>query len=63
MLLVPVLGILLWLGLRAAVHSPRVRRNAALVLLVCALLVGCTMRFARENEQIFNHSNLYHSFF
>lgn len=63
MLLVPVLGILLWLGLRAAVHSPRVRRNAALVLLVCALLVGCTMRFARENEQIFNRSNLYHSFF
>lgn len=62
-LLVPVLGILLWLGLRVAARSPRMRRNTALVLLFCALLVGCTVRFTRENEQVFNRSNLYHSFF
>ena len=56
---VPVLGLLLWQSLSAE----KARRGKAIAVLAAVLLALCAGRFALENGQIFNRTNLYHSFF
>ena len=58
-LLLPVLG----LFFRQALSAEKVRRGKALAVLAAAVLTLCAGRFALENGQIFNQTNLYHSFF
>ena len=53
-LLLPVLGVVLWLG---------VGEKRGLPLLAAGLLSFCCLRFTVENNQVFNRTNLYHSFF
>lgn len=58
-LIVPVLGLLLW----QALSAEKARRGKALAAAAAVLLALCAGRFALENGQIFNRTNLYHSFF
>ena len=53
-LLLPVVGVVLWLGLG---------EKRAVLLLAAGLLAFCGLRFTIENNQVFNRTNLYHSFF
>ena len=53
-LLLPVLGVVLWLG---------IGEKRGWVLLAAGLLSFCCIRFTFKNNQVFNRTNLYHSFF
>ncbi len=59
-LLLPVAGLTLVIGLRASKGS---RRCRAAAVLAAGLLLLCGVRFAESNGEIFNRTNLYHSFF
>ena len=41
----------------------RMRRGCFCVILVTGLLILCSVRFVRSNNEVFNRTNLYHSFF
>lgn len=62
-LLLPVGLVVLFLGLRAAAGRPAARRSRKALVLGLALLAVCSLRFAGQNGQVFNRTNLYHSFF
>ena len=59
-----VLSVVFWLGFGSCKDSERGKGWMRFVVLVCAVFLGvCSVRFSTQNGQIFNRTNLYHSFF
>ena len=58
-LILPVLG----LFLRQSLSAEKASRGKAAAILAAVLLTLCAGRFSLENGQVFNRTNLYHSFF
>jgi len=58
-LILLVLGLFLW----QALSAEKAHRDKVIVILAAVLLALCAGRFALENGQIFNKTNLYHSYF
>lgn len=58
-LILPVLGLFSW----QALSAQKERRGKVLAAAAAVLLILCAGRFTLENGQVFNRTNLYHSFF